>query len=102
MDYFYLRRKMDTIVAISTAPGLGGIGIIRMSGKNSFNILLKVFKSKKIKTINDIEKNKIIYGHIYDGKTLVDEVLVSFFKNPNSYTKEDIVEINSHRWNYCY
>lgn len=87
---------MDTIVAISTAPGLGGIGIIRMSGKNSFNILLKIFKSKKIKGVEDIKQNSIIYGHIYDGKTRVDEVMVSFFKAPNSYTKENIVEINSH------
>lgn len=87
---------MDTIVAISTAPGLGGIGIIRMSGEDSFNILLKFFKSKKIKKIRDIEKNTIIYGHVYDGETLVDEVMVSFFKSPNSYTKEDVVEINSH------
>ncbi len=87
---------MDTIVAISTAPGLGGIGIIRMSGNESFNILMKFFKSKKIKTIDDIERNTIIYGHIYDENTLVDEVMVSFFKGPNSYTKEDVVEINSH------
>ena len=87
---------MDTIVAISTAPGLGGIGIIRMSGKDSFNILLKFFKSKKVKKIEDIEKNTIIYGHIYDKDVLIDEVMVSFFVSPNSYTKEDIVEINSH------
>lgn len=87
---------MDTIVAISTAPGLGGIGIIRMSGKDSFNILLKFFESKKVKKIEDIEKNTIIYGHIYDNDVLIDEVMVSFFVSPNSYTKEDIVEINSH------
>ncbi len=87
---------MDTIVAISTAPGLGGIGIIRMSGVNSFNVLMKFFKSKRISTTEDIEKNTIIYGHIYDEDSLVDEVMVSFFKSPNSYTKEDVVEINSH------
>lgn len=87
---------MDTIVAISTAPGLGGIGIIRMSGKDSFNILLNFFKTKKIKKIKDIKRNTIIYGHIYDKETRIDEVMVSFFKAPNSYTREDIVEINSH------
>ena len=87
---------MDTIVAISTAPGLGGIGIIRMSGKNSFDILLKIFQSKKIKETKDIQKNTIIYGHIYEGDNIIDEVMVSFFRGPNSYTKEDVVEINSH------
>ncbi len=87
---------MDTIVAISTAPGLGGIGIIRMSGKNSFDILLKMFQSKKIKETKDIQKNTIIYGHIYEGDNIIDEVMVSFFRGPHSYTKEDVVEINSH------
>lgn len=87
---------MDTIVAISTAPGLGGIGIIRMSGKDSFNIIMEFFKSKKIKTIEDIEKNSIIYGHIYEENSIIDEVMVSFFKAPNSYTRENVVEINSH------
>lgn len=87
---------MDTIVAISTAPGLGGIGIIRISGTDAFKILLKIFKSKKIKTENDIVANTIQYGHIIDDEKIVDEVLVSFFKAPHSYTAEDTVEINSH------
>ncbi len=87
---------MDTIAAISTAPGMGGIGIVRMSGDNAFEILLKVFKSRKVKKIDDIVANTIIYGHIYDGDEVVDEVMVSFFKNPHSYTREDICEINTH------
>lgn len=73
-----------------------------MSGKDSFNILLKFFKSKKIKNIKDIKPNTIIYGHIYEKEKVIDEVMVSFFRSPNSYTREDIVEINSHRWNCCY
>lgn len=87
---------MDTIAAISTAPGMGGIGIVRISGDKAFEILLKVFKSKKVKKIEDIVANTIIYGHIYDGDEVVDEVMVSFFKNPHSYTREDICEINTH------
>ena len=87
---------METIAAISTAPGLGGIGIIRITGDKAFEILLKMFKSTKVKKIEDIVPNTIIYGKIYEESRMVDEVLVSFFKSPNSYTKEDLVEINTH------
>ena len=87
---------METIAAISTAPGLGGIGIIRITGDKTFEILLKMFKSTKVKKIEDIVPNTIIYGKIYNDSRMVDEVLVSFFKSPNSYTKEDLVEINTH------
>ena len=87
---------METIAAISTAPGLGGIGIIRITGDKAFEILLKMFKSTKVKKIEDVVPNTIIYGKIYDDSRMVDEVLVSFFKSPNSYTKEDLVEINTH------
>ena len=87
---------METIAAISTAPGLGGIGIIRITGDRAFNVLLKIFKSKKVKKIEDIVPNTIIYGKIYEENRMIDEVLVSFFKSPNSYTKEDLVEINTH------
>ena len=87
---------METIAAISTAPGLGGIGIIRITGDKAFEILLKMFKNTKVKKIEDIVPNTIIYGKIYDDSRMVDEVLVSFFKSPNSYTKEDLVEINTH------
>ena len=84
---------MDTIVAISTAIGIGGIGIIRISGNESFTIVNKIFKSK------NLNKNQnIIYGTIInpENNKIVDEVLVSFFKGPKSYTKEDVCEINSH------
>lgn len=91
---------METIAAISTATGNGGIGIIRMSGKNCFEILEKIFRTSKNNKIN-IEKIKgytIQYGYIIDNKTneIIDEVLVSFFKNPKSYTRENMCEINSH------
>ena len=91
---------METIAAISTAMGNGGIGIIRMSGKESFKILEKIFRNNKGKKI-DLKKIKgytIQYGTIVNSKTeeKIDEVLVSFFKNPKSYTREDMCEINSH------
>lgn len=87
---------MDTIAAISTAPGMGGIGIVRISGDKAFEILLKIFKSSRVKKIEDIVANTIIYGHIYDKDEVIDEVMVSFFKNPHSYTREEICEINTH------
>lgn len=91
---------METIAAISTATGNGGIGIIRMSGKNCFEILEKIFRTSKNNKLN-IEKIKgytIQYGYIINNETneIIDEVLVSFFKNPKSYTRENMCEINSH------
>lgn len=85
----------NTIAAISTPIGSGGISIIRMSGKDSLNILSKIFKPKK-KTINDIKSHTITYGEIISNKKIIDEVLVSVMKKPHTYTKEDIVEINCH------
>ncbi len=89
---------MNTIVAISTAPGIGGIGIVRMSGDNCFNILNKIFKAKNEENIEKIKGYTIKYGKIFNPKDnqIVDEVLVSYFKAPNSYTTENVCEINSH------
>ena len=83
---------MDTIAAISTPLGNGGIGIVRISGNNSLRIIKQIFRTK----YNDFKPNSIVYGKIYDGEVFLDEALVSYFKAPNSYTGEDIVEINSH------
>lgn len=86
----------NTIVAISTAMGNGGIGIVRMSGKKSFEILDKIFRPKN----NDgfIKGYQIKYGNIIDPKNeeIVDEVLVSYFVAPKSYTTENMCEINTH------
>lgn len=87
---------MSTIVAISTAPGIGGIGIIRMSGEQCFDILDKVFKQKKYQKIEEIKGYSIKYGFIMEEETIIDEVLVSYFKAPKSYTAENMCEINSH------
>lgn len=89
---------MSTIAAISTAPGIGGIGIVRMSGEDCFKILDKIFKAKNPQEIEDIKGYTIKYGNIIDPTTnkTIDEVLVSYFKKPKSYTTENMCEISSH------
>lgn len=87
----------DTIVAQSTPQGKGAIGIIRLSGKNSISIINSIFPSK------DLSKEKshtIHFGNIEYENDIIDEVLVSIFKEPKSYTKENIVEISCHGSNY--
>lgn len=89
---------MSTIVAISTAPGVGGIGIIRLSGEKTFEIIERIFKQKKYMKIDEIKGYSMKYGNIIDTEKgeIIDEVLVSYFKKPHSYTTEDMCEINSH------
>lgn len=86
---------MSTIVAISTAPGNAGIGIIRLSGDDCFKILQKIFKPKNK---GEIKGYTIKYGNIVKSENdeIIDEVLVSYFVAPKSYTKENMCEINSH------
>lgn len=91
---------MSTIAAISTAPGIGGIGIIRISGENSYKILEKIFKPKQKVDFEQVKGYSIKYGHIIEEQRIIDEVLVSFFKAPNSYTTEDLCEISSHGGTY--
>ena len=83
----------DTIAVISTPLAVGAISIIRVSGKDAVEIVNKIFKGKDLRKVKD---HSINYGHIYDKDELVDEVMVSVMLAPNSYTKEDIVEINAH------
>ena len=87
---------MSTIASISTAPGIGGIGIIRMSGEKCFEILDKIFFAKNSCDIEDIKGYTMKYGQIRNKDKIVDEVLVSYFKTPHSYTTENMCEINSH------
>ena len=88
----------DTIAAISTPLGEGGIGIVRLSGKNSIEIAENIFSSPKKRTLQNMKSSSIIYGHIHNPSTgeKIDEVLVTVMKSPHSYTKEDVVEINCH------
>ncbi|NLI88919.1 MAG: tRNA uridine-5-carboxymethylaminomethyl(34) synthesis GTPase MnmE [Epulopiscium sp.] len=88
----------DTISAISTAPGTGGIGIIRVSGKDAIEIVDKIFKMKSGKKLAEVKSHTVNYGHIVDLQTgqTIDEVLVMLMKGPRTFTKEDVVEINCH------
>ena len=86
----------STIAAISTAQGNGAIAIIRLSGSESFAICDKIFKSKLGKKISEQKANTIHFGEIVNGNKIIDEVLISVFKSPQSYTGEDSVEISCH------
>ncbi len=88
----------ETIAAISTPLGEGGVGIVRLSGKDSIQIAEKIFSSPKNKSLNDSKSHRVIYGYIKDTTTgkEIDEVLVTIMRSPYSYTKEDVVEINCH------
>ena len=83
----------DTIAAISTPLAPGAISIIRISGKEAIKIANNVFKGKDLEKVDD---HTINYGHIYDKNELIDEVMVSVMREPNTYTREDIIEINAH------
>ncbi|RJQ51691.1 MAG: tRNA uridine-5-carboxymethylaminomethyl(34) synthesis GTPase MnmE [Nitrospiraceae bacterium] len=88
----------DTIAAISTPPGRGGIGIVRLSGGNAIKIAERIFISPKSKKLRQTASHRILYGHIANPKNreIIDEALVSVMKAPNTYTREDMVEINCH------
>lgn len=89
--------KTDTIAAIATAVNNGGISIIRVSGDEAVEIVDKVYRSRKgSKKLADVKSHTINYGFIKDGDDTIDEVLVSVMLGPNSYTKEDVVEVNCH------
>jgi tRNA modification GTPase len=87
---------MSTIAAISTAQGQGGIGVIRISGKNSFEIADKVFKSANGKKIIDINGYTALFGHIYKNDEVIDEVVALKFIAPKSFTGENVVEFSCH------
>ena len=83
----------DTICAISTALGVGAISIIRVSGEEAISKVANLFDGKNL---NEVKSHTIHYGHIISNGEIIDEVLVTILKAPKTYTKEDIVEINSH------
>lgn len=87
----------ETIVALSTPPGVGAIGVIRLSGKDAIAITNSVFSGKDLETQ---DSHTIHFGLIKDGPVVIDEVLVSLFVAPKSYTKENVVEISCHGSNY--
>jgi tRNA modification GTPase len=93
-----VKKLTHTIAAISTAIGEAGIGIVRLSGKDSLNIGNKLFRGKKVNTLKEVENRRLTYGHIVDPKSqeIIDEVLIVFMKGPYTYTREDMVEIYCH------
>ncbi|MCK5101630.1 MAG: tRNA uridine-5-carboxymethylaminomethyl(34) synthesis GTPase MnmE, partial [Cyclobacteriaceae bacterium] len=88
-----LNEIEDTIVALATPQGVGAIGIIRLSGKTAIEIANDIFKGKDLLKQNS---HTIHFGKITDQETVIDEVLVSVFIAPKSFTKENVVEISSH------
>lgn len=89
--------KTDTIAAIATAMTNSGIGIIRISGDEAFQVIDKIYRSKTgNKTLSKCASHTIHYGYIYDGDEMIDEVMVLLMKAPNSYTREDTIEIDCH------
>ena len=85
--------ETDTIVAIATAPSNSAISIIRLSGSEAIEIANSVFKGKNLKKV---KSHTIHYGYIHNNNDIIDEVLVSVFKSPKTFTREDVVEINCH------
>ncbi len=85
-----INQEFETIAAISTPIGTGGVGVIRISGDKSFDIALKITDKK------ELPAGKICHGWVLDGDVRIDEVVILPFKNPNSYTGEDVIEIQCH------
>ncbi len=83
-------QEFDTIAAIATPIGTGGVGVIRISGEKSFEIIDKIYSK------HNLEEGKISHGWIVDGEKKIDEVLLLPFRNPKSYTGEDVIEIHCH------
>jgi tRNA modification GTPase len=86
----------DTIAAISTAPGEGGIGIVRLSGKKSLAIASKIFQGRDKAPPGNFKSYSMHYGKIFDGRQVIDEVILTLMRAPRSYTRQDVVEINCH------
>lgn len=90
-------KDFDTIAAIATSLGEGGIAIVRVSGDKALQIVSKIFKGRNGRTIDDIKTYTMRYGYIIDeNNEHIDEVIVSFMKGPRSFTAEDTIEINCH------
>ncbi len=94
-----MRNYTDTIAAIATAVSSSGIGVVRVSGEEAFSVVGKIFRKggKQMVDLGDEDNDhRILYGHIYDGDEMVDEVLLLVMRGPHSYTAEDTVEIDCH------
>lgn len=88
-----LSNWKDTIVAIATPPGIGALGIIRVSGEDAFRVVQKLFPQKNL---SEQQPNTLHVGYLKDGDEILDEVVLSLYKNPKSFTGEDVIEISCH------
>jgi tRNA modification GTPase len=86
----------DTIAAIATAPGQAAVGIVRVSGPESYPIVARLFRPASGKRVTDLAANQVVFGRLYDGDALVDECLLLTFRAPRSYTTQDVLEIQTH------
>ena len=86
-------NQEDTIVALATAEGKSAIAVIRISGAKAVEIVQKVFTNKKL---SQARTHSLLYGTIKENSEVIDEVVISVFKAPNSFTREDVVEISCH------
>ncbi|MCD6407492.1 hypothetical protein J7L87_00375 [bacterium] len=92
-----MRKKLkDTICAISTPPGISGIGIIRLSGSETYRIIEEIFVPKNKTKVSEWPSHTVHYGHIVSNGKIIDEVLVTIMRKPKSYTREDMAEIGCH------
>lgn len=94
---FNLAEREDTIIALATPQGVGAIAVIRLSGKDAIRVTNEVFFGKNLE---EVPSHTIHFGTIRDGEKIIDEVLVSVFKAPRSFTKENVVEISTHGSSY--
>lgn len=94
---FSLAEREDTIIALATPQGVGAIAVIRLSGKDAISVTNEVFFGKNLE---EVPSHSIHFGTIRDGDKIIDEVLVSVFKAPKSFTKENVVEISTHGSSY--
>jgi tRNA modification GTPase len=86
----------DTIAAIATAPGIGAVGIIRLSGPESYSIADKLFIPKQMRSVKYLPAGRVIYGAIQDQDEFIDEALLLSFRAPHSYTAQDVLELQTH------
>lgn len=89
----------DTIAAIATAPGQGGVSIVRLSGLEAERVLMHVFRPAK-SDLQALESHRMTYGHVLDGNTVVDECMAVLMRAPRSYTREDVAELQLHGGGY--
>ena len=87
----------STIAAIATAPGQGGVAIVRLSGPDAERILMEIFRPAKK---GDLTSHMLTYGHVHEGDTVIDETMAVLMRAPRSYTREDVAEIQLHGGGY--